>query len=271
MSADFAYLKAKYFGLDPLFSTHVKLFLGDVLALTDYPDQPGVFAVLNHPVQTVHVMGDVVLVDHRRYFTSYSIDDGTGSVECIRWYNKDPVPRIRLGQLVSVYGKLVDYRGARQIRVYQIFAEGNPNTEVLHMAAILRLKSTVYKTPFSMPVDLVRYQEGEDKKQNRNPKEVIVEILKKWLQRTTPDCFSMEFLCKEQSLMEEVRTALSGSGKLMEMIKTSLQQLLKDDALVVNHLENGDVVFKYIDDERDLKPAVLAFISSHGRGPNYIW
>ena len=44
--------------------------------------------------------------------------------------------------------------------------------------------------------------------------------------------------------MEEVRTALSGSGKLMEMIKTSLQQLLKDDALVVNHLENGDVVFK---------------------------
>ena len=49
-----------------------------------------------------------------------AVDDGTGAIVCVRWYNSDPVPNIALGALVTVYGKVVVYRGMLQLRVYQI-------------------------------------------------------------------------------------------------------------------------------------------------------
>ena len=49
-----------------------------------------------------------------------AVDDGTGAIICVRWYNSDPVPNIALGALVTVYGKVVVYRGMLQLRVYQI-------------------------------------------------------------------------------------------------------------------------------------------------------
>ena len=30
------------------------------------------FSLFNHPILTVHIMGDVVSVDHRRHFTAYT-------------------------------------------------------------------------------------------------------------------------------------------------------------------------------------------------------
>ena len=49
-----------------------------------------------------------------------TVDDGTGAIVCVRWYNSDPVPNIALGALVTVYGKVVVYRGLLQLRVNQI-------------------------------------------------------------------------------------------------------------------------------------------------------
>lgn len=39
---------------------------------------------------------------------------------CVRWYNSDPVPNVALGALVTVYGKVVVYKGMLQLRVYKI-------------------------------------------------------------------------------------------------------------------------------------------------------
>ena len=45
--------------------------------------------------------------------------------------------------------------------------------------------------------------------------------------------------------MEQVNTVCP-HDKVMEYLKKSLQILLREDYLVVDHLENGDVVFKVI-------------------------
>lgn len=55
-----------------------------------------------------------------------TVDDGTGAIVCVRWYNSEPVPNVALGALVTVYGKVVVYRGMLQLRVYKICILGQP-------------------------------------------------------------------------------------------------------------------------------------------------
>ena len=76
-----------------------------------------------------------------------------------------------------------------------------------------------------------------------NCEESVSCVLKKWLAATMPVHFSMDSLCQEDSLMEQVNTVCP-HDKVMEYLKKSLQILLREDYLVVDHLENGDVVFK---------------------------
>ena len=55
---------------------------------------------------------------------SCSVDDASGVIHCCQWRKTEGsdhglfIPW--LGQLVSVYGKMSEYRGDRQIRVFSI-------------------------------------------------------------------------------------------------------------------------------------------------------
>lgn len=56
------------------------------------------------------------------------VDDGTGVLSCISWTDHTD---IKLGDLVTVKGKIQDFRNKRQLNISQIFVEKDPNMELV--------------------------------------------------------------------------------------------------------------------------------------------
>lgn len=56
-----------------------------------------------------------------------------------------------LGQLVSVWGKVSEFRGEKQLAVTTMVEQRDPNAEPLHWLEVIHLKKTVYSRPFILP------------------------------------------------------------------------------------------------------------------------
>lgn len=89
----------KWWGLDPLHRTHVKLYVADILSMVPAASTPGVYFYRNHAITHVDVMGTVVEVRERESFTAYAIDDGTGVITCLCWKEPERCRRGRGGTL----------------------------------------------------------------------------------------------------------------------------------------------------------------------------
>ena len=121
----------------------------------------------------VHVMGDVVSISKKQKLILYermhhlrtlilnttvcvfAVDDGSGVLPCCQWRVQGDsdgglfVPR--LGQLVSAFGAVSEFRECRQIKLEAMCPEEDPNSEALHWLEVAQLKRTVYSKPFSLP------------------------------------------------------------------------------------------------------------------------
>ena len=56
-----------------------------------------------------------------------------------------------LGDLVSIWGKLSEFRNEKQLTVTSIVQHKDPNVEPLHWLEVTHLKRTVYSRPFILP------------------------------------------------------------------------------------------------------------------------
>ena len=86
---------------------------------------------------------------------THTVDDGSGVIPCCQWRkeadSEEGLVIPQLGQLVSVYGRVSEYREERQVKVNAICIEEDPNIEPLHWLEVIQLKRTVYAKPFSLP------------------------------------------------------------------------------------------------------------------------
>lgn len=142
----------EHWGLDPLFWTHVKLFIGDVLALPPMPGYSEPFNLNGHPVTRVAVMGIIVEALPRPRHLALSVDDGTGRIQCAYYANSVdeggvPYSDLQVGCLASIQGKLHHFRQQRSIAIYRIGIEEDPNAETQHMLDVVRLGETIYQRP----------------------------------------------------------------------------------------------------------------------------
>ncbi|KAM7393578.1 hypothetical protein PAMP_020438 [Pampus punctatissimus] len=74
-------------GLDPIFSSFAKLYIRDILQMTESTQVPGIYFYNLHPVYKVDVLGTVVYKREREDFFCYGVDDGTGVINCLCWKN----------------------------------------------------------------------------------------------------------------------------------------------------------------------------------------
>jgi len=149
----------EHWGLDPLFWAHVKLFIGQVLGLPSLPGFSEPFNLYGHPVARVSVMGVIVEALPRPHHLSISVDDGTGCIQCSYFSNSVhagavPPTALIVGCLVSVQGKLHQFRQRRSIAIYRIGIEDDPNAEAQHILEVIRLTQSVYQRPSPVPAIL---------------------------------------------------------------------------------------------------------------------
>lgn len=74
-------------GLDPIFSAFARLYVRDILQMTESIQVPGIYFYNLHPIYKVDVLGTVVYKRERDDFFCYGVDDGTGVINCLCWKN----------------------------------------------------------------------------------------------------------------------------------------------------------------------------------------
>lgn len=122
-------LPVRFWGLNPLFWTHIKMFVTEVQNLKDYSDYKGVYCYSNNfPVVRVEVTGYIVSIDTREKLTTYGVDDGSGTISCCKWHSLDRSTSrgqetYELGQLVTVQGKISVFREQRQLIINLIYIQ----------------------------------------------------------------------------------------------------------------------------------------------------
>ncbi|XP_030277601.1 CST complex subunit STN1 [Sparus aurata] len=72
-------------GLDPIFSAFARLYVKDIVQMTESTQVPGIYFYNLHPIYKVDVLGTVVYKREREDFFCYGVDDGTGVINCLCW------------------------------------------------------------------------------------------------------------------------------------------------------------------------------------------
>lgn len=156
----------------PLYNTHVKLLAFDLLSLTQTPSpssssDPISFSRKGTLLSRAETVGIVTSRDFKpNKFLKFTVDDGTGCVNCILWLNHLTSPyftrrnpsdlqaianssarfssELKLGVVARVRGRITGYRGEVQITISDVVVEKDPNVEILHWLDCLRLARKSY-------------------------------------------------------------------------------------------------------------------------------
>ncbi|KAL1525883.1 hypothetical protein AB1Y20_020711 [Prymnesium parvum] len=135
-------------GLSTLASADVKLLAAHLERLADASPNGDWLWLFNHPIRTVDVMGLVISVHPPRLRTDggtlsrFTLDDGTGLVECTSWLAAVPPPP--LGALARVLGRPCRHAGRRELRAELIALQADPMAECLHWRRAEQLWTQVY-------------------------------------------------------------------------------------------------------------------------------
>lgn len=161
-------------GLDPLSDASFKLFIKDINSLENMDTD--LVSLHGHMVSSVEIMGIIVRVDLKDSRHTYAVDDGTGVIVCHLWRTfKDFQPMkvnclplsllekqeqmvsvydsisngFDIGDLICVYGRVIHYRGQKEIDVDDIFKLDDPNKELERVLELSILYDKYYCNPFS--------------------------------------------------------------------------------------------------------------------------
>ncbi|KAJ7379998.1 CST complex subunit STN1 [Desmophyllum pertusum] len=262
----------RFWGLNPLFWTHMKMFVKEVLSLEEYPDYKGVYRYCNNqPVIRVEILGYVVSIDVREKLTTYGVDDGSGTISCCRWHSSDPsVNRTRelynLGQLVTVQGKISVFREQRQLAVDLIYPESDLNTEVLFWLEAVNLSNTVYREPFTPSLKDFHGGDGATSKEDELKKAILMHITENKMV-----AFQFTTLCLEPNIQQLAREAiklkcahqeegkkLDGPYEAKKVIRQSIKDLERDG--LVYYKDSKRDLYEVINHEHNLGAAILKAI-----------
>ncbi|KAJ3168557.1 CST complex subunit STN1 [Geranomyces variabilis] len=139
-------------GVDPLFWTCCRLAVAEILRLRLHPAIPDIYLLRSHPVRKVELTGIVVAKEESSLMISYAVNDGTGTISCVYWFPSEERfvatrQTMPLGQLVSVSGRVTEFRAKRQVTVDVIIAETDPNVETVRWLEVAELMESVYIQP----------------------------------------------------------------------------------------------------------------------------
>ncbi|KAI8846354.1 hypothetical protein BC829DRAFT_491389 [Chytridium lagenaria] len=160
-------------GLDYTFWSHVFVSIKDLLEMEQHPNIADVYIMKNHPVRTARICGIVVAKDEREKFISYSVDDGTGIIECMFWFDSHSRAQIvrdtyPLGCLISATGRVTTKYNMRKLQIKNSAIEKDPNMETLWWLQVVQTHQKAYSIPSHIPPE---YGDKAMKGASENPEE----------------------------------------------------------------------------------------------------
>lgn len=263
---------ARLWGLNALFWTHMKMFVAEIFNLQECPDYRGAYCYARkHPVVRVQILGHIVSIDVREKLTTYGVDDGSGTIACCRWNQSDQSmdsgrELLKLGQLVTVQGKISVFREQRQLTVDLIYSESDPNVEVLFWLEAINLGNTVYNK--ELIPSLKDFQPGSDDMSNEAQlRKAIIQHMRE----NNMVAFQFRTLCLDPDILQlatdavrQVRKTYTHQAQCKKMdgpyeAKKVIRHAIKDlerDGLVYLKDTTTDL-YEVISHEHNLGSAIL--------------
>jgi len=167
------------------------------------------------------------------------VDDGTGVMSCTQWRveedSEEGITVLDLGDLVSVWGKLSEFRKEKQLTVMTAVRHKDPNVEPLFWLEVTHLKRTVYSRPFILPRGVLGSGEASSGSKEFS-KEVIRQHVLSHLKTFHSDGhFTLEGLAREEELLKSSRDE-------SELSDWSEGDLTREVGLLVQDLPSEGIV-----------------------------
>ncbi|XP_029004606.1 CST complex subunit STN1 isoform X2 [Betta splendens] len=127
-------------GLDPIFSAFARLYVRDILQMTESTQVPGIYFYNSHPINKVDILGTVVYKRERDDFFCYGVDDGTGVINCLCWKSdafKEEDHSVREKHSVEAYGNFNLVTELRKLR------QAQKERSCLDIGEVLRVRGWV--------------------------------------------------------------------------------------------------------------------------------
>ena len=185
------------------------------------------------------------------------VDDGTGVLPCCQWRKKEDsdeglfIPR--LGQLVSIYGRVSEYRDEKQLTIQNIFPEEDPNVEPLHWMEVALLKKTVYSKPFVVPPSILQLEGGRESTE-QSSSAVIKSTVMTYLRNDSKNRFTLSELRGNHQLlktcMEKVKSECGkeDESQIREEFLAVISKLPQEgDVIPEPYLRSRETVYKVTD------------------------
>ncbi|XP_015252855.1 PREDICTED: CST complex subunit STN1 [Cyprinodon variegatus] len=265
-------------GLDPVFSAFARLFVRDILQMTESIQIPGIYFYNFHPIYKVDVLGTVVYKRERDDFFCYGVDDGTGVINCLCWKSKllkeeedpnkwtkhsdadfggfNPVAELRklreaqqrrcrldIGELIRVRGPVKTSRQQREIMASTFYKVDDPvmAVQIAWMMEVPQLYRQFYDKRFEL--NAAGY---------RNPP-------------FNADNLPVRSLNKIQ---KEAVAGPSGCQRLSQLLKEVLQ-VLQNEGVVYRKVKSQDEVYTVTTQDKDLLIAVKDVIREDSKREKY--
>ncbi|KAG8015018.1 CST complex subunit STN1 [Nibea albiflora] len=240
-------------GLDPIFSAFARLYVRDILQMTESIQVPGIYFYNKHPIYKVDVLGTVVYKRERDDFFCYGVDDGTGVINCLCWKS----------DLLKEEGGPTKYKVNDPVMAVQI----------AWMMEVPQLYRQCYDKPFQLQPDETGDSAISSLSKATN---IIRDFLKqksvtKFRPHDVQDLLQPLISSQSQttSADQEPVAGPSGCQQLRQLLKEVLQ-ILQDEGTVFRKVKSQDEVYHVTAQDKDLFIAVKDIISQDSKREKYV-
>lgn len=180
-------------GLNPVFLSHARLYIKDILELKESNQVPGIFFYKDHPIKQVDILGTVVCVREKDAFYSYGVDDSTGVINCTCWKSSAAKDRpedvhrstsgandldglvqelhrqesskakMEIGDVIRVRGYIKVFRMQREVVASIFYKVDDPtlDMQIMRMLELPYLYKHAYDKPFILPDDMTNQSQEQ--------------------------------------------------------------------------------------------------------------
>ncbi|XP_028272891.1 CST complex subunit STN1 [Parambassis ranga] len=287
-------------GLDPVFSAFARLYIRDILQMTESIQVPGVYFYNLHPIYKVDVLGTVVYKRERDDFFCYGVDDGTGVINCLCWKSdllkeaEDPSQaggkhsdgaqagfnpaaelkklrqmqqkscHLEIGELLRVRGSVKTSRQQREIKASTYYKVNDPvmAAQIVWMMEVPQLYRQCYDKPFQLKADGA----GNSVSSLSKATNIIKDFLKeKCVTRFRPydvQDLLQPLICSQPQTASADQEPVAGPSACQQLrqLLKEALQVLHDEGVVYRRVKSQEEVYHVTAQDKDLLMAIKDII-----------
>lgn len=294
-------------GLDPVFSAFARLYIKDILQMTESTQVPGIYFYNSHPIYKVDVLGTVVYKRERDDFFCYGVDDSTGVINCLCWKNEllkeasdpggvkqtgaaqggfDPIVEMRklrrlqqsqshveIGELLRVRGPVKTSRQQREISASIFYKVEDPvmAVQIAWMMEVPQLYRQCYDKPLQQQCDTSDASVSLISKATNIIKNFLNQkTVAKFRPYDVQDLLQPLVLSQPQAASgdQEPVAGPSSCQQLRQILKETLQTL-QDEGVIYRKVRSQDEIYSVTAQDKELVIAVKDVIREDSKREKY--